>query len=237
VKWSIITLHYFDESTHNSVQRLHPLRHVGREEPENDSVLVHQLLELVCFVYRCIVTHQQHTLSREFIRSRPRSASTSSTFVACPVTVTSAAGDARGRLPSSPPRIWALANTGATGCGVVSDRLKYWAIFPVCFRSCLAPRTSGPRRAFGVRHRCACSSLVCWLSSGQTQSAPRPGRCSQCSRPGRREACSIMSKSSRCFPNKSFYRVLTAWPVFDPLAPISIVRSRASSSSLIFFFS
>jgi hypothetical protein len=49
------TLHYFDESTHNSVQRLQPLRHVGREEPENDSVLVHQLLELVCFVYRCIV--------------------------------------------------------------------------------------------------------------------------------------------------------------------------------------
>ena len=66
------TLHYFDESTHNSVQRLQPLRHVGREEPENDSVLVHQLLELVCFVHRCIVTHQQKTLSREFIRSRPR---------------------------------------------------------------------------------------------------------------------------------------------------------------------
>ena len=32
------TLHYFDESTHNSVQRLQPLRDVGREEPENDSV-------------------------------------------------------------------------------------------------------------------------------------------------------------------------------------------------------
>ena len=66
------TLHYFDESTRNSVQRLQTLRHVGREEPENDSVLVHQLLALVCFVHRCIVTHQQKTLSREFIRSRPR---------------------------------------------------------------------------------------------------------------------------------------------------------------------
>ena len=66
------TLHCFDESTHNSVQRLQPLRHVGREEPENDSVLVHQLLELVCFVHRCIVTHQQKTLSRKFIRSCPR---------------------------------------------------------------------------------------------------------------------------------------------------------------------
>ena len=51
------------------------------------------------------------------------------------LTVTSSAGDARGRLPSSPPRIWALANTGATGFGVLSDRLKYSAIFPVCFRS------------------------------------------------------------------------------------------------------
>jgi hypothetical protein len=28
------TLHYFDESTQNSVQRLQPLHHVGREEPE-----------------------------------------------------------------------------------------------------------------------------------------------------------------------------------------------------------
>jgi hypothetical protein len=60
-------LHYLDESTHDSVQRLQPLRHVGREEHENASALLHQLLELVCevcFVNRCIVTHQQHTLRR-----------------------------------------------------------------------------------------------------------------------------------------------------------------------------
>jgi hypothetical protein len=83
-------LHYFDKSTHDSVQRLQPLCHVGREEHENDSVLLHQLLELVCFVHRCIVTkqtmhrcivcfvnrcivtHQQHTLSGERIRARLR---------------------------------------------------------------------------------------------------------------------------------------------------------------------
>ena len=66
--------------------------------------------------------------------SEAGAASTSSTSVECPNT--SAAGDARGRLASSPPRIWALANTRATGCGVVSARLKYSAILPVRCRSC-----------------------------------------------------------------------------------------------------
>ncbi len=57
---SALTLHYFDESTHNSVQRLHPLRHVGREEPENDSVLVHQLLELT-MRKACLTSILPHT--------------------------------------------------------------------------------------------------------------------------------------------------------------------------------
>jgi len=46
-------------------------------------------------------------------------------------------------------------------------------------------------------------------------------------------ACSIMSKSWRGFPpNIPLYRVRTAWPMLAALAPVPIVRPRASASTL-----
>ncbi len=117
------SLHYFDESTHDSVQRLQPLRHVGREEHENDSVLLHQLLELVCFVHRCIVTHLQHTLSGERIRAvhdvcsfSHHGAKTVSMYMANPPVSIHALGWQVITCPSSCCRYHRTCSNSSAGC-------------------------------------------------------------------------------------------------------------------------